>query len=154
MSNSRILLIAIGKVDAKGLKYECDKLIARINQYISFSLLEIKEFGLDGKLEIEKEALKILEKTDDRSFKVALTDKGENVNSNEFFEFMDKRFVDNKSITFIIGGAFGLSSKIIKIADFNLALSSFTLTHQTARLVLLEQIYRWTEFKKGHPFVK
>lgn len=154
MSNSRILLIAVGKVDDKGLKSECEKLTKRINQYVSFSLLEIKEFGLDGKVEIEKEALKILEKVDGRSFKVVLTDKGENVNSEEFFSFMDKRLLDNKGVIFIIGGAFGLSEKILKISDFNLALSSFTLTHQTARLVLLEQIYRWTKFKKGHPFVK
>ena len=46
------------------------------------------------------------------------------------------------SITFIIGGAFGLSDEVRKAADERISFSRMTFTHQMIRLLLTEQIYR------------
>ena len=55
-------------------------------------------------------------------------------------------------ITFVIGGAFGLSDEVKKIANFRLSFSPMTFTHQMARLILVEQIYRAFKINRGEPY--
>jgi 23S rRNA (pseudouridine1915-N3)-methyltransferase len=59
-----------------------------------------------------------------------------------------------KEMTFIIGGAAGVSAEVVEKATFSLSLSSFTLTHEMARVVLLEQLYRAFTIIKGFPYQK
>jgi len=55
-------------------------------------------------------------------------------------------------ITFVIGGAFGLSEEVKNSADFRLSFSPMTFTHQMARLVLVEQIYRAFKINRNEPY--
>ncbi len=57
-----------------------------------------------------------------------------------------------QSVAFIIGGADGLTSEIKKSADLMLRLSSFTLPHALARVLVLEQIYRCWSLVHNHPY--
>ncbi len=57
-----------------------------------------------------------------------------------------------QSVAFIIGGADGLASEIKKSADLMLRLSSFTLPHALARVLVLEQIYRCWSLVHNHPY--
>jgi 23S rRNA (pseudouridine1915-N3)-methyltransferase len=59
-----------------------------------------------------------------------------------------------KEITFVIGGADGLAAGIIDKADLVLSLSGLTLTHEFARVLLLEQLYRAFTIIKGFPYQK
>jgi len=54
--------------------------------------------------------------------------------------------------TFIIGGAEGLDEEVKMKADLLLRLSSLTLPHALAQVVLLEQIYRAATLLVGHPY--
>lgn len=56
------------------------------------------------------------------------------------------------SISFVIGGALGLSTEVLKRADFRLSLSHMTFTHQMVRLILLEQVYRAFRIIRGEPY--
>jgi 23S rRNA (pseudouridine1915-N3)-methyltransferase len=47
-----------------------------------------------------------------------------------------------KEVAFVIGGADGVSAEVVERADFSLSLSLLTFTHEMARVVLLEQLYR------------
>jgi 23S rRNA (pseudouridine1915-N3)-methyltransferase len=59
-----------------------------------------------------------------------------------------------KKISFIIGGPLGLSSAILAKADLVLSLSTMTLTHEMARLLLLEQLYRACTINAGENYHK
>ena len=56
--------------------------------------------------------------------------------------------------TFVIGGAEGLTLKMRQNATALISLSPLTFTHQITRLVLLEQIYRAFEIKRGSHYHK
>ena len=55
-------------------------------------------------------------------------------------------------VAFLIGGAYGLSDAVRQRADMTLSLSAMTLTHQMARLLLLEQIYRAMTILRNEPY--
>ncbi|MBP9111135.1 MAG: 23S rRNA (pseudouridine(1915)-N(3))-methyltransferase RlmH, partial [Pyrinomonadaceae bacterium] len=59
-----------------------------------------------------------------------------------------------KEIAFVIGGADGVSAKVAERANFRLSLSFLTFTHEMARVVLLEQLYRAFTIIKGFPYQK
>lgn len=59
-----------------------------------------------------------------------------------------------KEITFVIGGAEGLASEVVERADYSLSLSFLTFTHEMARVVMLEQLYRAFTIIKGFPYQK
>ncbi len=55
-------------------------------------------------------------------------------------------------MTFIIGGALGLSEKVLERADLRLSFSRLTFPHQLMRIILLEQIYRWLKIHRREPY--
>jgi len=57
-------------------------------------------------------------------------------------------------IAFVLGGSTGVSREVVKKADMVLSLSGFTLTHEFARVILLEQLYRAFTIIKGFPYQK
>jgi 23S rRNA (pseudouridine1915-N3)-methyltransferase len=59
-----------------------------------------------------------------------------------------------KEIVFIIGGAQGVSPDVVERADIVLSLSFLTFTHEMARVVMLEQLYRAFTIIKGFPYQK
>jgi 23S rRNA (pseudouridine1915-N3)-methyltransferase len=59
-----------------------------------------------------------------------------------------------KEVTFVIGGARGVSAEVAERADYRLSLSFLTFTHDMARALLLEQLYRAYTIIKGFPYQK
>ena len=57
-------------------------------------------------------------------------------------------------VTFVIGGAYGLAEAVLSRAQQKLSLSRLTLTHQLARLLLLEQCYRSFSIMHNRPYHK
>ena len=58
------------------------------------------------------------------------------------------------SISFIIGGAFGMSEKVKKSCDMMLSVSRMTFTHRMMRVIILEQIYRAYNILSGGKYHK
>ena len=58
------------------------------------------------------------------------------------------------NIALVIGGSLGLSSEVMKRADYKLSFSKMTFPHQMMRVVLLEQIYRAIKIMKNEPYHK
>lgn len=85
-----------------------------------------------------------------KGFCVILHEEGKRLSSAEFAEFL----AGKNELSFFIGGAYGFEKSFIKSFDFALSLSEFTLAHQLAKLVLLEQIYRAFCINAKHPYHK
>ena len=93
-----------------------------------------------------------LEKED--SF-IALVPSAKEVTSEEFSKQLYHWLEQFGSrLNFVIGGAEGIPLDLTKKAFSTLSLSKLTFTHQMARLILIEQIYRATEIEKGSEYHK
>jgi 23S rRNA (pseudouridine1915-N3)-methyltransferase len=57
-------------------------------------------------------------------------------------------------VAFLIGGADGLPPPVLQAAEVRLSLSSMTLPHRLARIVLLEQLYRALSILRGEPYAR
>ena len=85
------------------------------------------------------------------SFVLVLDENGSQFTSQEFSLKINKII---QPICFIIGGAYGLSDEIKKRADLLLSLSSMTMPHIFARIILVEQLYRAYSISQNHPYHK
>jgi len=77
---------------------------------------------------------------------IALDERGEALTTERFASLL------NTETVFVIGGPDGLDESVKKDAALLLRLSSLTLPHALAQVVLLEQIYRAATILTGHPY--
>jgi len=89
------------------------------------------------------------------AFAIALAIDGAALTSEGFAKKLQNMGIDGIShIAFIIGGAEGLSQRILGLCRAKLSLSAMTMTHQMARIILLEQIYRSFRIINNEPYHK
>ena len=94
----------------------------------------------------------ILEAAYDSTLLIALDEQGKQQTSKELSKSIEKWQLNAESVALIIGGADGLSSELKQRCNLIWGLSSFTLTHSMARLLLVEQIYRGYSLLSNHPY--
>ena len=91
--------------------------------------------------------------TGDNSFRVVLTEHGRTFTTRDFAVFFSQQLESGHSgISFLAGGAFGLAADVLDHADLQLSLSPMTFTHEMARVLLLEQLYRALTIIRGEPY--
>ncbi len=74
---------------------------------------------------------------------VLLTERGKQFDSYEFAKFIEQKMnYSSGDIVFAVGGENGFSENFLKKGMFLLSLSKMTFTHEFARIILLEQVYR------------
>lgn len=155
----KITIISVGKVKEIYFKASIDEYSKRIKNFVTLNKIEIQDEKIidsmpENSIKI-KEGEKILKSINPDSYKIAMTETGKHLTSEEFADFI-KKLQDNgyQEISFIIGGALGLSDAVMKTSDFNLALSKMTLVHQMAQLFLTEQVYRSFKIINNEPYHK
>jgi len=83
---------------------------------------------------------------------VALDERGEALNSGQFAAQLARWAGEQAAVAFVVGGPDGLDAETKRAADFLLRLSSLTLPHALAQVVLAEQLYRAATRLTGHPY--
>ena len=139
-----IKIICVGKVKDVHLQALIDDYLKRINRYHKIEIIEVKDESnsLDEKTILEKEGNRVLEKIDNDDYVITMDLHGKSIDSLSLADKLDKLFITNSKISFVIGGSLGLSDKIRKRSNELIKLSDLTFLHQMTRLILLEQIYR------------
>ena len=144
----KINLIVVGKLKEKFLVEGVAEYLKRLKKFATVEVREIPECRT-----VEEEGQKILSLVPQNSWLCVLDVAGAALSSEEFAEKISALNLNGISnLTFAIGGAFGLSEELRRAAAFRLSLSKMTLTHQMARLVLVEQIYRAFKINRNEPY--
>ncbi len=133
-----IKIICFGKLKENYLVNAVNDYYERVNKYHKISILELKDS--DNIFDEEKELLKIIQ--NDKSYKILLDIKGEEVSSIEFSTLINDKLTHFSSITFIIGSSNGVSENIKNFVNQKISFGKITMPHGLFRAVLLEQVYR------------
>lgn len=156
MHNLRIIVVGRHKDDwvAKG----CDhyqKLLRKFARVEMVIIPAASPIGPNpGQSSKKKEAKSILRALKDNPY-IALANSDDQLSSESFANFVQEHLVKGgNKVTFVIGGPFGLSDEIISRATRSISLSSLTYSHQLARIVLLEQLYRAFSILSGNAYHK
>ena len=142
----KLRFVWVGKTRNASVKELIRQYLERVNNFGRVEIVELRDrtdVGNESRAIIDKEGKDILLRTAADSFVVALDERGQQLDSQALARFIDKhRGAGTKQITFVVGGHLGLSDEVRERADFVLGLSRMTFTHELARALLLEQVYR------------
>jgi len=153
----KIKLLCIGKENLEELQAAAQEYISKINNYISFEIDAIPYLKHTKSLTIElqkkQEGELLLKKMATQDTVVLLDERGREVSSLQFSQFMQQRLNSGyKNLLFVIGGAYGFSEKIYQRADFSISMSKLTFPHKLVRLLFVEQLYRTFTLLKGESY--
>ncbi|HWN10054.1 MAG TPA: 23S rRNA (pseudouridine(1915)-N(3))-methyltransferase RlmH [Pyrinomonadaceae bacterium] len=152
----RLRVIWMGKTKDAHLRALSDDYLKRLSR---FAKCEIAEFGDsrsgDKKVDIARDSKRISDGLHEGAVNVLLDPRGVEWSSEQLAEEM-QRWQDGgtKEVTFVVGGPNGVSAELAASVDRRLSLSRLTLTHEMARVVLLEQLYRAYTIIRGLPYQK
>ncbi len=143
----RLLIIAVGHKMPDWVSTACQEYSKRIPPDCA---LEIKEIKPD--ITPAKEATKIVAAIPKNTLIIALDERGKDLGTQDLAGHLKHWRETGKDVVFLIGGANGLdvSLKTKEISQWRL--SSLTLPHAFARLLLVEQLYRAWTILQGHPY--
>ena len=145
----KIKIYCIGKIKEDYLKQGISEYLKRLQPYSQVEIVELidskvkdnpNNFDIEkAKNEEGERVLKVLK----NDYLIGLDLNRQEFTSEEFAKFISKKMVDGgASISFVIGGSYGLSDELKKRCNSFVTLSKMTFLHQMTRLILLEQIYR------------
>lgn len=132
-----IKIICLGKIKEDYLNKMIEDYKKRISRYHKIEIIELNDSN-----DLVKESVDILKHINNQDYVIALDIEGENIDSVKLAEKIDSIFLNNGTITFIIGSSFGLHEDVKKRANYRLSFSKLTFPHGLFRGILLEQIYR------------
>ena len=143
----KLLVIAVGHKMPQWVQIACEDYLKRMPREYT---LEVKELKPD--ITPSKEALKIRQVIAKGDHVIAMDEHGMDITTLHMSKTMAKWRVLGKNIALIIGGANGLDQSILQMANEIWRLSSLTLPHAMARLLLIEQLYRSYTILENHPY--
>ena len=146
----KIKIIAVGKIKENYLKEGINEYLIRLLPYAKTEIVEV----IDSKVKdnpnhaditkvINEEGDRILSKIKSNELVINLDLNKKEFDSVEFSKFIEQKMIEGgSSLTFVIGGSYGLSDAVKQRANYSISLSKMTFLHQMTRLILLEQLYR------------
>jgi 23S rRNA (pseudouridine1915-N3)-methyltransferase len=142
----KIHIVMLGKTRRPEIRTMLDDYVARIGRFAEIQLTELRE---DSAASLRKLTL------DSAATVVLLDDGGKNQTSSQFAKWLgDARDRGAREIVFLCGGAEGFPEALRRRATQKLSLSSLTFSHELARIMLAEQLYRAFAILAGHPYPK
>ena len=158
----KITCVTVGKIKEKYLTEAIREYEKRLSRYCRLEIVELAdEKTPDGAGAAEVDAIhdregeRILKAIKEDAYVIALAIEGKMLDSVELSRKIEALGTGGVShIVFVIGGSLGLSSAVMKRADYALSFSKMTFPHQLMRVILLEQIYRSFRIMKNEPYHK
>lgn len=152
----RLVVAVVGKPRNAALAAAIADYETRAARYWPLDVHEVREEragALPAAQVREREGERLLERAG-RGRVVACDPGGNSYTSEEFAAWLQQERDADRDVTILIGGAHGLSEKVLSRAVSRLSLAPWTLPHELARLVLAEQLYRAGSIVRGEPYHK
>ncbi len=151
----KIHLVTVGRLKDKNLAALNADYEKRITHYLPFETHAVREGrGPEAQLKAA-EATSLKAAIPEGAHVILLDERGKHYTSVELADYLQNLMNrSTRHVAFVIGGAAGLDPDWLNTADAKLALSSMTLPHDIARLILVEQIYRACTILRGEPYHK
>lgn len=143
----KINIVVVGDLKERYLVDACKEYIKRISRFHQINITTIEEEKLP-KCPSEADISRCLVREGSRIEKclkgyiIVLDIGGEQIDSIKFSSLIEKVSLKFDTITFVIGGSYGISAAVKERAVLRLSFSKMTFPHQLFRVMLLEQIYR------------
>jgi 23S rRNA (pseudouridine1915-N3)-methyltransferase len=153
----RLRLIWIGKTKNEHVRALVDDYLQRLGRFVRCEVTELRESAsADERAVVEEESKRIAGALGIGSVTVLLDVEGRREwSSPELAAQVERWQLDGrKEIAFVVGGHLGITPELKAKADVRWSLSHLTLTHEMARVVLVEQLYRAYTIIHGLPYQK
>lgn len=153
----KILFLVVGRTVDKRLTSLIDEYAERVKHYIPFDMEVVPELkntkSLTAEQQKEREGELLRKQLREGDFVVLLDEGGREFRSMEFASYLEKKqSLVARRLVFIVGGPYGFSPDIYKLAREKVSLSKMTFSHQMVRLFFVEQIYRAMTILRGEPY--
>jgi len=158
----QIKLCCVGKLKESYFEAACEEFSKRLSRYCNISIREVADESVPETLSpagraqaLEKEGKRLLATMDERDRVIALALGPGSPTSEQFAgRLAQLEEGGHNHLAFVIGGSLGLAPAVLARSHETLSLSSLTLPHRIARLVLLEQLYRAQKIRRREPYHK
>jgi 23S rRNA (pseudouridine1915-N3)-methyltransferase len=137
----KIQIRAVGRMRDRRKEEQCQEYLVRAGRHLPVEILEVDQ------------AEALLRNLPPGAEVIALDPGGESWSSRNFADHIERSMTGGrKAVVFLIGGPDGLPASLLQNSPRRLSLSSLTLPHRLARVVLCEQVYRALSRIRGEPY--
>jgi 23S rRNA (pseudouridine1915-N3)-methyltransferase len=149
----RFRFVWIGKTHDAQMRALVDEYLKRLGRFVRCEVTELREGA--GRAGIADESKRIIGALHSDALTVLLDVEGREWSSPQLAAQVEKwQNIGTKEVAFVIGGPEGVSEEVEARAALRWSLSRLTLTHEMARVVLVEQLYRAYTIIHGMPYQK
>lgn len=156
----KFTLLAIGKIKEKWMRQGIEEYVKRLKPIAPLEIIAQDEEKMPENPSpamkervMEKEGEKMLKYLSGDDCLVLLDLRGDPMSSEGLADWISRRMVTGTShFYFMIGGPYGNGKNIRHRADLKISISAMTFTHQMARLILAEQLYRAMKIIRHEPY--
>lgn len=157
-----IEILCVGKMSQKWFSDGFEEYRKRLSAFDRITVTEIPEHRITDDTDsareeaVRREGEALLKRlgTDSRAVKVALCVEGREYSSEELAGLLEKTRQETSRMVFVIGGSAGLSEEVKRECGIRMSMSRMTFTHQMARMILAEQLYRAESINSGMRYHK
>lgn len=144
-----IRIVAVGKKHEPWVIDGIERYQKRLRAPFDVEWALLPHSSLEGDQARREESERLLSRLGQTDYVLLLDETGTSLDSPSFSRLIERAQGSGKSVSIVIGGAYGVDERIVRRADTVVSLSSMVLPHQLVRLVLAEQLYRAQEIARG-----
>ncbi len=145
-------IIAVGKKHESWIEMGMERYQKRLKRPFATEWVLLPHSSREGDSARQEESERILARIKPDDFVVLLDERGTLLDSPALSKALLQPLEQSRTVTLIIGGAYGVDQTVHQRADLTWSLSPLVFPHQLVRLVLVEQLYRAQEIAAGGPY--
>jgi 23S rRNA (pseudouridine1915-N3)-methyltransferase len=152
----KMRFVWVGKTKSAPIRSLVDDYLGRLSKFASVNVRVAKEGSgstTDPARALQVEAQSLLAGIEEESVVIVLDEGGRQMSSQDLADYIERQMQSAvKQITFVVGGHAGVHPSVKERANLKLSLGRMTLTHDMARVLLTEQVYRAFTMIRNLPY--